>query len=270
MAIYCSTPVIDFHAHIYPEQIAPRAIDGLQKYSGLTPKGEGTLSHLLQRGRESGVTHFVVNSVATNAHQVSSINSFVAASAASHPNCYGLGTLHPDMTDEELDEEIRRIMNLGLKGIKLHPDNQHTAADSDGMMRICEKIAGKLPLLIHCGDYRTDLSHPKRVVKLLEANPDLTMIAAHLGGWPMYDLALEYFEDKNCFLDISSSIMLLGSRRSRELVRIYGAQRILFGSDYPIWDPGKSLEEFLSLNLRDEENTQILYGNAKRLLSVND
>ncbi len=262
--------IIDFHTHIYPDPIAPKAVEGLKAYSGLFPKGDGTLSSLLAIGQKAGISHFVINSVATKAHQVVPINSFLAECVKSHPNCYAFGTLHPDLSQAALTEEIARIQALGLKGVKLHPDNVGVTADSEGMMRICQSLAGKLPVLMHCGDYRNDLSHPRRVAAILDAFPDLTLVAAHLGGWPIFDYALEYLEHRNCYLDISSSIMFLGPRRSKELVRIYGADRILFGSDYPIFDPAQSLAEFLSLGLTKQENQKILYDNAIRLLQNAD
>ncbi len=262
--------VIDFHTHIYPETIAPRAIEGLSHYSGLTPMGDGTLTALLQEGKSAGITHFVLNSVATKREQVWRINTFLSDCAKLQPNCSCLATLHPQMSDDELNKEIERIIALGFRGVKLHPDHQGVTADSDGMMRICQRLSGRLPVLMHCGDYRNDLSHPRRVVKLLEAFPDLCMVAAHLGGWPIFDYALEYFEDKNCYLDLSSSIMFLGPRRSKELIAIYGAKRLIFGSDYPIFSPKQALAEYLALGLSKEQNELILHKNAEKVLHLCD
>ena len=97
-------------------------------------------------------------------------------------------------------------------------------------MRIYEIIEGRLPLIVHTGDYRYDYSHPRRLKKVLHAFPNLVVDAAHFGGWSVFDLAVEYLEDENCFLDMSSSRAFLGARRTQELVRIYGTDRILFGS----------------------------------------
>lgn len=260
------TPVVDFHAHVYPRHIAERATTSLSRYTGFPTAGRGTIDHLLSRGREAGIRYFVLNSVATTAHQVSSINTFLAATVAANGNCYGLGTLHPGLTDEELDHEINRMISLGLRGVKLHPDNQRINADDPSMMRIYERLEGRLPVLMHCGDYRTDYSHPRRVAAVLDAFPKLTLVAAHFGGWSLFDYALEYLEDRNCYLDVSSTFPFVGPRRSRELIRIYGAERILFGSDYPVYDPVKAMEEFISLDLTDAENRLILYGNAMKIL----
>jgi len=127
-------------------------------------------------------------------------------------------------------------------------------------------LQGRLPVLMHCGDYRTEYSHPRRMARVLELFPRLTVIAAHFGGWSVFDLALEYFKDRRCYMDVSSAIPYLGHKRAVELIRIYGAERFLFGSDYPMWDPGDCLKEFLELDLTDAERERILCGTAKEIL----
>jgi len=126
----------------------------------------------------------------------------------------------------------------------------------------------KLPLLIHTGDYRYTYSHPARLKKLLHLFPDLIAVGAHFGGWSVYDLALEYLENEKCYMDTSSSFMMLGLRRARELIRLYGAERMLFGTDFPMWHAGDELSQFLELGLTDEENQLILHKNAEKLLNI--
>lgn len=81
-------------------------------------------------------------------------------------------------------------------------------------------------------------------------------------------MAVEYLEKENCYMDCSSSMFTLGPRRMKELIRIYGAERILFGSDYPMWNPKFELNRFMGLGLTDEENQLILQDNAKRILGL--
>ena len=82
----------------------------------------------------------------------------------------------------------------------------------------------------------------------------------------MYDLATEYLLDENCYLDCSSSLQMLGLRRGRELIKMYGAERMVFGSDFPMWDPAHELEVLLSMGFSDEEYELMLNGNAKKIL----
>ncbi len=259
--------IIDFHAHVYPEVIAEKAVHSVSSFYSIEIDCPATPDDLLRAGRKAGVTNYVVQSVANIPKQVQPINTFIAGECERHPEFYGFGTLHPDM--EDLNEEIERIIALGLRGIKLHPDSQQFNMDDPKAMAIYEQIEGRLPLLVHCGDYRYDYSHPKRLAAVLDAFPKLTVVGAHFGGWSLFDLAVEYLEDRFCYLDVSSSMEFLGLRRTKELIEIYGADRIVFGSDFPMWDPGKELERLYQLNLPQEDLEKILWTNGMKILGEN-
>ena len=95
----------------------------------------------------------------------------------------------------------------------------------------------------------------------------LSVVAAHFGGWSVQDLAVEYLLDTGCYLDCSSSMMYLGNKRSKELIRMYGAERFLFGSDYPMWNPVSELERLRSLGLTEKELNLMLSENPEKILA---
>ncbi len=258
--------IYDFHAHIYPERIAARAVEGVGNFYGIPMDcKEGTVDALLEIGRPAGITNYVVHSVATGAKQVQSINDFIAGAQAAHPGeVIGFGTIHADF--ENKLAELERMESIGLQGLKIHPDSQQFFVDDERMDEVYDYLQGRMPVLIHCGDYRFDYDHPRRIRAILEKFPNLTVIAAHFGGWSIFDLAVEYLEDMNCYLDCSSSMAFLGKRRTKELIRLYGAERMLFGSDYPMWSPAAELEELRSLGLTAEEMDLMLYKNAESIL----
>ncbi|MDR1046227.1 MAG: amidohydrolase [Treponema sp.] len=262
--------VIDFHAHIYPEKIAGKAVSNIGEFYKIPVQCEGTVRDLLARGEAGGIGAFVVFSAAAVPAQVGSINNFIAGVCDGQKGkgiaLTGFGTLHPGM--ENPGEEIERMRGLGLKGVKFHPDMQQFDIDDERMMKIYALLEGKFPVIFHTGDYRYGYSHPARLAGVLDAFPKLKVVAAHFGGWSLFDLALEYLKDRHCYFDVSSSIPFLGKRRTEELIGIYGAERILFGSDYPMWDPAGCLKTFGELNLRDRERDMILRENAERLLCV--
>ncbi len=258
--------VIDCHDHIYHKKLAPMAVKGVGEFYNVPMACTGTGDALAEYAKKSPVKKFVVNSVALTASTVKRLNTFVAEQCKAHSEFIGLGTLHPDM--ENADEEIERIISLGLKGIKLHPDTQKFDADSDKAMRLYEKFAGRLPLLIHGGDYRYDHSHPRRLQKIEQCFPNLTMIAAHLGGWSIYEEAVPYMKEMHCYMDISSVMPFVKPKRVTELIRLYGADRLLFGSDHPMWDPVSEYESFMALDLTREEQEKILYKNTARIFNI--
>lgn len=259
--------IFDFHAHIYPEKIAAQAAENVGKFYNITMNCDGTANSLLNIGAQCGINRFVVHSVATVPKHVPVINRFIAQEANENEEFIGFGTIHPDMEDP--DAVIQEILNSGLKGIKIHPETQGFNVDDPKLYELCDRFRGKLPLLIHCGDYRYDNSHPYRLVHLLHNFPDLTVIAAHFGGWSIPDLAVEYLEKENCYLDCSSTMCMTGPKRMKELIRIYGSHRILFGSDYPMWNPKFELNRFMAMQLTDAENQKILQDNARQILGLN-
>ena len=260
--------IIDSHCHIYPDKIAAKASASTGDFYKMPSRLDGKVSTLLERGEKAGIDHFVVQSVATTPHQVSSINKFIAGAVTdSNGKFTGLGTLHPDSSDIKAD--IDEIINLGLKGVKLHPDIQQFKIDDFRMLKIYELCEGKLPILMHTGDSRFDYSNPNRMMPILEIYKNLTVIGAHLGGWSVWDEAVEKLSGyKNFYVDSSSSLYELPIERATEIIRTYGADRVLFGSDFPVFSPDIELERFMALPLTDDERRMILSENVLKLYGI--
>lgn len=258
--------VIDVHAHIYPEKIAERAVDAVGDFYLVDMYGQGTAAHLLSSRKHAPLTHFVVHSVATKPSAVASINDFIADQCRQHPEFIGFMALHQDLEDPEA--EIERAINLGLKGVKLHPDTQKVNMDDPRLMRIYEIIAGRLPLIVHTGDYRTDFSHPRRLKNILHTFPNLVVDAAHFGGWSVPEIGYDVLHEENVLIDVSSSMAFLGNRRTKELVGMWGADRVMFGSDFPMWDPAREYDTFTSLGFSDDDLEKMLWKNASRFAGV--
>lgn len=259
--------VVDIHAHIYPDKVAKKAAESVGEFYHVVMENEdGSVGRLKSIMDDSPITHALVHSVAVRPGTVTSINDFIATTCAEDEQLLGFMTLHQDF--ENPREEIDRALGLGLLGIKLHPDTQRVNLDDERLMAIYEIAQEKnIPVMLHCGDYRYDFSHPRRLLNVLRTFPRLTVDAAHFGGWSIYDLALEYVEHERCFLDVSSSMRYLGRRRTAELIRLYGTDRILFGSDYPMWDPATEHSILDSLDFTEAEAEAMQWRNAERFLS---
>ncbi len=261
--------VIDSHCHIYPEKIAKDAVAGTGKFYDMTPLGDGTVGSLIKIGNRSGIDRFVVQSVATTPHQVMSINNFIASEVKKHPyRLIGLGTLHPESTTLEYD--LNHIIELGLKGVKLHPDIQKFKIDDYRCLKIyelCEYY--NMPILMHTGDSRFDYSNPNRMLPILQIYNGLTVVGAHLGGWSVWDEACEKLSGMpNFYVDTSSSLYELSPERATEIIRCYGVEKVLFGSDFPVFSPDIELERFMKLPLTDSERRLILSENVLKLYKI--
>ncbi len=260
------TKIIDAHAHIYPEKIAKKATKTIGNYYDVPIYGEGTVKDLLNSGKKINVYKYIVHSSATKVEQVSSINDFIWQTISENESLIGFGTLHPGLDDVEY--EVNRIINLGLKGVKLHPDFQNFNIDDNSMLPIYSALEGKLPVLIHMGDENRTSSSPERLSVIIEKFPNLTIIAAHLGGYQMWDDSLKYLVGKNIYLDTSSSLAIIDKEKATYIIRKHGVNKILFGSDYPMWSHEEELQRFYSLELTDEERKLILCDNALSLLGI--
>lgn len=260
--------VYDAHCHIYPGKIAARAVAGTDTFYGERSACLGTVPDLIRQGGSAGIDHFIVQSVATTPRQVKSINEFIAAEVEkSGGRLTGLGTLHPDSPD--IAGDVAHLVSLGLRGVKLHPDIQKFKIDDYRCLKIYELCEGRLPILMHTGDYRYDFSNPNRLVPILKIYQGLIIIGAHMGGWSIWDEASRRLSGfPNLYVDCSSTFPYLKPQVVRELILRYGTDRVLFGTDYPMWSPEKELAYFFSLGFSEEENRRMLSGNVRRLFGI--
>ncbi|MCL2071650.1 MAG: amidohydrolase family protein [Oscillospiraceae bacterium] len=263
--------IFDSHTHIFPDKIAEKASNGIGEFYKMPILHAGTVEDLKSRFKENGVCGGIVCSVATIVAQVGTINDFIAQAVFESDGLFvGFCSLHPDMSESELEAEINRAVSLGLSGVKLHPDIQRFEADGKAAYKIYEVIGGRLPMLLHAGDSRYDFSSPKRIANALERFPEMTVIAAHLGGWSEWDDASLSLAGKwdNLYVDTASSLYALPPEEAREYIYAFGEERVLFGTDYPMWDIRVELERFEQLNLPESLMDKILYNNAKELLGL--
>jgi predicted TIM-barrel fold metal-dependent hydrolase len=159
-------------------------------------------------------------------------------------------------------------MSLGLKGIKLHPEFQGFNIDDEDMLPIYKAAQGKLPILIHTGDEVQQSSSPEKLSRIMDMFPDVVFIAAHFGGYSMWDESAKYLMGKNVYFDTSSTLFKLDPKRAKDMIRQHGIGKMLFGTDYPMWDHKEELERFMKLDLTEDERQQILWKNSCRLLNI--
>lgn len=263
--------VIDAHCHIYPEKIAARAVAGTDRFYDTKAACSGTTAGLKEVLADGRIDRFLVHSVATTPHQVRSINDFIAKEVKEEPKLFfGFGTLHPDSSD--IKGDLEHLLETGLRGVKLHPDIQAFKLDDYRCLAIYEECEKRgVPILIHTGDHRYDYSNPNRLLPILKIYTSLTVIGAHLGGWSVWEEACEKLShEPNLYVDCSSTFPFYDVAKARELILRWGFDRVLFGSDYPMWNPIRELDTFLSLELGEEANRKILGENAIKLFRLEE
>jgi len=259
--------VIDAHTHIFPHAIAYKATTNIGHFYGINMRCVGEPDILLEEAREAGIERSLVFSAATAPKQVHNINDYITATCAEHSEFTGLGTLHPYM--EDIEGEVARCVQLGLHGFKFHPDLQEFYIDEPKaveMFRVIDKY--HMPVLFHTGDDRYSYSAPERLRSVMDKLPDLTCIAAHFGGYRCWPLAMEYLKEGKVYFDTSSSLAFIDSATAVDMIRYYGVERFMFGTDFPMWNASEELERFFRLKLTEDERETIFHGTFESLFGV--
>lgn len=261
--------LIDFHTHVFPDAIAERAAANVGNYYSLNMEGNGTASMLRARVPAGVDCRFVISSAAMKAKNVIPGNDFLLELAAADKAYIPFGSFHPDMGETEALAEIERISKLGVKGIKLHPDFQQIYLDDPRLIPLYRRCAALgLPILFHVGDKNTDFSTPKRMRAVCDAVPDLKVIAAHLGGYSVWEEAEDYLLDTSVYVDLSEARPYLSAERTYQLIMDFGVDRVLFGSDYPVFCTDTVYGHIEELPFTPEEREKLYCRNAEGLLGL--
>ena len=274
--------VIDFHTHVYPDKIAEKTIQTLMSSAPAVTDvyTKGTLSALLESMENAGIDKSVILPVATRKGQFDTINKFALNINMNHKNLVSFGGIHPD--DDDIPEKIRFFKENGFKGVKIHPDYTDTFIYDERYIKIIKECAEQgLKIVTHAGaDPAFDTIHcqPKKAREILDnirsATGEPFMIFAHLGGIRVHEDVKKYLLGSNCYLDISCSFSELGSwcdttaKEVTDVIKIHGADKILFATDSPWNDQKAYLEHFRALpDISDTEKDLILHRNAEKILS---
>ena len=275
--------IIDFHTHVYPDAMAARIMAALGSVPGVQGHTDGTLGGLLDSMTAAGIDRSVILPVNTRKGQFDSITKFARAINEQYDNLISFGGIHPD--DDDPEDKLHYLRELGFKGIKIHPDYTETFIDDERYIRIIAAAQREdLLVVTHAGkDPAYDVIHcpPERGRRMLDRVEGLTgfrqpfFIFAHLGGNRLLRDVEKYLVGQNCYIDVSCSFSDLGNfsdATDEDVVRVirnHGADKILFATDSPWNDQAAYVARFKALKgLTDQEKDQILGRNAEKILHL--
>lgn len=262
--------LIDFHTHAFPDKIAKGAVEKLSHAStGLMPQTDGSVASLKKELRADGVDRAVVLSIATNAHQMRKVNDF-AISLLEDPMLIPFGSVHPEA--EDALEELERLKEAGIRGIKLHPQYQGFYADEERMKPIYRKISQLgFVTLFHAGhDYGFAPPYLGMPDHLLGAMKwlDSPVVAAHWGGMGCTPEVLEKLAGSELFFDTSFGYGAMAGPLAQQIIERHGCDKLLFGSDMP-WHRSAWEKRMLdTLDISPDDREKILWKNAQTLLGL--
>ena len=266
--------LIDFHTHVFPDRIAEATVRALGKAGGISPAGgTGTLDDLEEVAKRAGVSLAVNLPIATRPEQAASINRFARSINERGGRVVSFGAIHPDA--DEPERELEALAEAGFRGIKLHPDYQGHYADDPAVIRVTREAKRLgLHVVFHGGvdiAFPNDVhATPARFSRLLSAlgEGDGRVIVAHVGGYGLWDEVERILVGRDVFFDLSYGIDHLPQEQLYRIITRHGADRILFGSDYPWRDPADIDRTLAELPLSDKQFAAVRFGNARRLLGL--
>ena len=265
--------IIDTHVHVFPERIVEHAIETLC-LPGRQNKVSGRLDDMLAAMKAAQVKQSWTIPVATRPTQIDSILEF-AVYQRDLPGSpiVPLGSIHPD--NENPREILTRIRDLGLPGIKIHPDYQNVRPTDARMLPIYDAATDLgLILYFHAGDDdgpRTAYGSPQEFDALIKEYPRLRMVLAHMGGYKMWDEVEEVLIGKGSsdrvYFDTSSVLGRISKEQLARMMQAIGMQRILFGSDSPWTNIADDIAYFANLGFAQADLENLFHRNATRLLN---
>ena len=270
--------IIDFHAHCFPDELARRAMPKLEESAGVKAHLDGTLRDLLSSMERAGIELSVLHHIATRPGQERTINKW--ASEIQGEKILSFGTIHPDSPNWR--DEVKRIVDYGLKGVKFHPSLQAFYPNDPRFYPLYEKIATLgVPALFHTGTsglgaglpggggIKLDYARPIHLDAVAADFPELIIIGAHT-GWPWHEELLALIGHKpNVYMDLSGWSPRYIPATVLDAARRRLSEKMLFGSDYPFITPERWLADFEALDgFSPEVRHKILYENAARILRL--
>jgi uncharacterized protein len=261
--------LLDFHTHLFHPKIAAKVLGQLHTHYGIHPIGSGLVSDLLARLGTAGLDGAVVHNAATKPAQVIPANNWAIELSRTVPGLFPFGTIHPGFGRWE--DELDRLERGGILGIKLHPDFQGFDLADPELVPILEAISGRFIVLSHVGDGGEPLnapSSPRKLAAIVDRFPELTLVAAHLGGYLQWDEALEHLVGSDVYLDTSSSLPFIDDSLLQAIFRKHPHERILFGSDYPLFDPSTEIERLARKLRLGPASMELLLANGSKLLKA--
>jgi hypothetical protein len=189
-------------------------------------------------------------------------NTWTCDVAAENPSLIAFINLDPLQDETTMTAELTdKVENHGARGIKLHPSSQQFYPGDRRLWpgySLAQDLG--LPIVFHAGTFASaeEYARPKHFVDVLASFPDLTVVMAHIGQG---------------FLDEARSIVSHTTASFTDedltaLIRDVGVDRVMFGSDFPWFDPADAAERLLRLDFSDEEKRLLLAENAIRIYSL--
>jgi predicted TIM-barrel fold metal-dependent hydrolase len=262
--------IIDTHTHVFPDDKAAQTLAYIHKVYNARSYGEGTVSDLLKKMDEAEVDRAIIHMVSATPNSVREFNDWLFE--IRDERLIKFGTIHPLMKD--YGQELQRLVDEGVIGVKLQPDVQNFDVDDEAIaFPLYENIVKRnLVTMFHVGEEPAQKpaarSKPHKIRTVARRFPELTIIAAHLGGLNMWAQSEEHLVgERNVFFETSLTYLRIPPDRAERIIRNHGIHKVFFGTDYPFAPVRKSVQRAKRVPfLNDDEKAQIFSRNLEAFL----
>jgi hypothetical protein len=263
--------ILDAHCHVWPDALAARLVAA--RPAGMDAVGDGTVNGLVRTMDDAGIDLACALAVANEARHVQRTNEFIGG--IDRDRLIPCGTVHAGLS---VEENMRSLQDNGIRGVKFHPNFQGLSLDDPAVHEIFAALAeAGIPVLAHVGHGSDDAAHERgstrHLAAVMDAVPTLCLVAFHFGGYHDLDTAVDTtVGDRRVYVETSwpPHVGALGAERVRSLIDAHGADRVVFGSDWPMAAPGAEVAFIRSLGLAPEDERAVLATNLAALLGVGD
>ena len=230
------------------------------------PMGEITLAGMLRVMDANQIERIVVSSIEAILYDITFGNRAVADIVRQSPRVFGYIFLSPNRVAESFEDLDRYANDPRFVGVKMYSGAYiGQALNCPAHRQFLERIAARFPrlaILFHCGE--NDPNNYPGILELARLFPSLKFIMGHMGSalWPQALAAAQ--QVPNLYPEICAPVP--ARPRTEDAVKAVGADRVLFGSDYPIINPAYMLGTVLGADISDADRRKILHDNAARLL----
>lgn len=278
--------IIDFHTHVFPPDIKKKRSKYIERDPCLAmlysdPKAKmATAEELIAAMDEAGVDISVILNIGWTTHELCvETNDYIIDAVSRYPGrLVGFCSVQPNSPRAAV-AEIERCARAGMKGMgEMRPDIQlFDLGDEVVMGPLVEALKEhNLVLLLHASEPigheypGKGLVFPDILYPFIASFPGLPVVCAHWGGGlPFYALMPEVKKAMaDVYFDSAASPFLYTPEVYRRVIELVGADKVLFGSDYPLLAPGRLLKEIDTLGLDGETRERLLAGNALKLLGI--
>ncbi|MCX8131771.1 MAG: amidohydrolase family protein [Clostridia bacterium] len=278
--------VVDGHVHTFPtEEVAGKIIESFNKAYSIEFEnpGTGSISDVLKNMNKTGIDYTVMANFSP-AKILHNNNLWTISVSEENKSLIPLVSFHPDL-EGKLGVLLESYIKKGAKGIKIHPMAQgfepiHKRMDE--VYEACRETS--FPIVFHCGRVSNarlnEYADLDMILPVIEKYPEVPFILTHMVDGNIEHVLMLAENYKNVYFDTSIVITgypsiaavnepsWLDDGAVVDIINRIGAERILFGSDYPWGSPNHDIDRFLKMNLTGYQKELILGVNSMKVFNI--